>query len=81
MLYKQSRYFNNKDDVNPKSVAKLAQILAKFHSMDIPIPKEASEMFLAQTDQPFYVQMRKSYLEGTAREVMIKENHSTLLKQ
>ncbi|CAG2168873.1 unnamed protein product [Oppiella nova] len=36
----ECRYFNADDDLNPKAVKLLAQKLAKFHTLDVPIPKD-----------------------------------------
>ncbi|CAG2181022.1 unnamed protein product [Oppiella nova] len=37
------RYFNADDDLNPKAVKLLAQKLAKFHGLDVPIPKDSTK--------------------------------------
>ncbi|CAG2102827.1 unnamed protein product [Medioppia subpectinata] len=42
--YIDSRYFNATDDLNPKTVALLAQKVATFHSQRIPIPKNPKPM-------------------------------------
>ena len=38
-------------------------------------------MFLARIDQPFFGQIRNSYLEGTVRKEMESRNYSTLLER
>ncbi|CAG2162584.1 unnamed protein product [Oppiella nova] len=60
----ECRYFNATDDVNPKTVGLLARKLAKFHSLDMPIPKTTKNMTELFKDF-FTEELKTSASEGT----------------
>ncbi|CAG2180116.1 unnamed protein product, partial [Oppiella nova] len=64
--YIDFRYLNTSDDHNPKTVALLAQKLAKFHSLNIPIPKTV-------------LKKPQSLLEGKVRQEIVAKNLTTFL--
>ncbi|CAG2174387.1 unnamed protein product, partial [Oppiella nova] len=76
--YIDFRYLNTSDDHNPKTVALLAQKLAKFHSLNIPIPKDSTKEAV-DFDKWFPETYRQSLLEGKVRQEIVTKNLTTFL--
>ncbi|XP_054157533.1 choline kinase alpha-like [Oppia nitens] len=73
--YIESRYWEKKDDFNDKSVAQLAQKLAKLHSTTTPIakqPRNLKEMYEKFVTQEFKDEIRKGIISKQAVDSNLK---------
>ncbi|CAG2102829.1 unnamed protein product [Medioppia subpectinata] len=75
-----SHYFNASDDLNPKTVALLAQKLAKLHSLNMPIPKDRTEIYMRMIFEEWLKEPDiESLRHGLVRQEIQKNNLKTLM--
>ncbi|CAG2103512.1 unnamed protein product, partial [Medioppia subpectinata] len=80
LLTVNSHYFNASDDLNPKTVALLAQKLAKMHSQDMPIPKDRTEVYMRMIFEEWLKEPDiESLRHGLVRREIQKNNLKTLM--
>jgi len=75
--YIDARYFDYKDDIDKNKAGKLARILANFHSLKMPIPKDKMIMSLFKRDNPFMNMIHKVYKDVVHPEIQ-KQNYQVL---
>ncbi|CAG2116132.1 unnamed protein product [Medioppia subpectinata] len=76
-----SRHFNADDYLNPKIVTKLAQKLATFHSLTVPVPKNSAELTRSNIfDKWFDDKFRASVRSGAVRKHIVGANCATFLR-
>ncbi|CAG2179981.1 unnamed protein product, partial [Oppiella nova] len=73
-------YFTGDYDLNPGAVALLAQKLAKFQSMDMPVPKDRTEFTLKMILEDWFDETHvDSYRQGVVYQEIRKNNYQTLM--
>ncbi|CAG2108024.1 unnamed protein product, partial [Medioppia subpectinata] len=77
----ESRHFNADDYLSPKTVTKLAQKLATFHSLTVPVPKNSAEHTRSNIfDKWFDQKFRLSVRSGAVRKHIVAANLATFLR-
>ncbi|CAG2166656.1 unnamed protein product [Oppiella nova] len=73
--YIESRHFSANDYLNPKTVTLLAQKLAKFHSLQMPVPKDSTHYSTTNIFEKWFDQkLRDSYRTGIIRKHITAQN-------
>ena len=90
-VYLQSQNYCQADDLDPETVKELARLLARVHSLDVPISKDGydifSEVFIGDFDKKierpeFRNIVEKEYLRALAKEqdLKLREKYCKFMK-